>query len=307
MVIIPTSEVGDVSSILTLVSFQVFICMDNDQLKKLQSLTEDFLKESQKLINEGWLDRASANLAGLGGNVQGLGQKLAGHASNAIGNISNNKDMQKAGQSAIAKGNSMGYDAKYNAYLNSVIKSVVEDLSKLNIKVSNPSQLSTDIKQSIVKNTQPSTQAKPQARPVQKKQAPVAANPVQVQQPVVAQPQVAAKPVAPVQAPQGKMVGRKGYPQGVANVNYRKPAQQIVKKNNTALAANAPAMKRTAISEPKKSIKQNPIVNKPVYNMTQNPAQSVPVAQPLTYNYGKLTKPQYNHNTTFTGKDVSKG
>ncbi len=251
----------------------------------------------------------------------GFGHKVAGHAGKALGNITGNKNMQKGGQESINKSQAMGYDAKYNAYLNNIIKSVVTDLSKLNIQIKNPIQLSTDIKQSIVKNTQGSSQhaapvqkkhaapvQKKQTAPVQKKPAPAAVAPT----PAPVKPVVAPAPKASVTTqPQGKNLGRKGYSNITGgDVNYRNPTQPVsVKKNNTALAANAP-VKSTTIPEPKKqpAIKSKVVAQPPMNNMTYAPTkQAQPVAhQPMTYNYGKLTKPKYNHNTTFQGKDVSK-
>jgi hypothetical protein len=164
--------------------------MKEQDLKKIQELTESFINEVEKnKLNEGFSDTAKAKWAGLKGGIKGFGKQIQGNVNKATGNILNKginyvakgvgadpskstwaksaQGMAAKGQSQIDTGKNLAYNEKYNTYIKSVVDSIVNDLQDLNITVNNKSKLVGDIKNSITANTKQPANTNQKTQPKQ--------------------------------------------------------------------------------------------------------------------------------------------
>jgi hypothetical protein len=251
-----------------------------DKIKECYRLTEEFINEVEKMnLNEGWWDTAKASAAGAKGTIQGLGQQLKGNFNKTVGNVANKginyvakglggdpskspwaksaQNLAKQGQSQIDSGKQMGYNAKYDSYIQNSVNTLVNDLQNLNIPISDKNKLMSDVKKSIISNTQASTSsgiAKKTAAPTpSNSKAPTSQQSGSIAKPTASTPFSNGQKMTttPIKQPTTKpsnsnnMLGQKGMPSELLKTS----------KGGSVMSANG----RQRVSKEEPAIQQNPI------------------------------------------------
>jgi hypothetical protein len=291
-----------------------------DKIKECYRLTEEFINEVEKMnLNEGWWDTAKASAAGAKGSIQGLGQQLKGNFNKAVGNVANKginyvakglggdpskspwaksaQNLSKQGQSQIDTGKQMGYNAKYDSYIQNSIDTLVNDLQNLNIPISDKNKLMSDVKKSIVSNTQASSGsgiAKKTASPTPANSKPTPksiSNPSSTQSGGggIAKPAPASTPATTGQkmatAPQksmttppsskGNTVGQKAVPSQISKI-----------PKGSVMSANG----RQTVSQEEPTVQQNPVPEKPKQQTTNQAEKQYAKDKVKSHLKGQLNK-----------------
>lgn len=279
-----------------------------DKIKECYRLTEEFINEVEKMnFNEGWWDTAKASAAGAKGSIQGLGQQLKGNFNKAVGNVANKginyvakglggdpskspwaksaQNLSKQGQSQIDTGKQMGYNAKYDSYIQNSIDTLVNDLQNLNIPIADKNKLMSDVKKSIVSNTQASTGSKPAAPATNKSAAPKpattkpAASTPSTNKPSPAVPQKAAtapqKSMTTPPSSKGNTVGQKGVPSQISKI-----------PKGSVMSANG----RQTVSQEEPFVQQNQVPEKPKQQTTNQAEKQYAKDKVKSHLKGQLNK-----------------
>lgn len=143
--------------------------------KLMEMYDKGELSEAEIAIAEGFFDRLKARGAQALGAVRGLGQRVAGGVNRAVGQaqygagstlakyaggdksksplVQKGLERQRAAKAQIQQGKETASNQKYVSYVNNTVNTLVNDLKKLNIPITNESQLINDLYTAITNNT----------------------------------------------------------------------------------------------------------------------------------------------------------